>query len=70
MTDTVHYVGAVGGIWLALMSLWINFNQSEVVIITSLSMLVLRLLPINNKTWWVETVAFVGIYVGLLISNL
>lgn len=70
MTDTVHYVGAVGGILFGLLSLSVNFGQNEIAALTIVGMALLTLFKVSNKTWWVETVAFLGIYLGLLISNL
>lgn len=66
MTNTVHYVGAVFGIGLALIGLWregIWFPAA----ITAVAFCIIRFVDaIKNKTWWVEVAAFLSIMAGLI----
>ncbi len=68
MTDVIHVIGAVGGVVLGLASLIFDFKAYLYVIAIIVAIYALDRLKIKNKTWWVETVAFIGIYLTLLIK--
>jgi hypothetical protein len=70
ITNTVHFVGAVGGIIFGLLSLILDFGQTVMAIATVSMSCTILFFNVNNKIWWIETLTFVGIYIGMLISNI
>ncbi len=70
LDERVHVIGAVGGIVLGFASLVIDFQQYLITILMIAFTLYAGLTDMKNRTWWVETAAFVLIIVGLLISKL
>lgn len=64
--DKVHYAGAASGIILALLGLGFVNGLWLPLIIWLVSTIAMKLLKINNFTWWVEISAFVTIMAGLL----
>lgn len=65
MAGTIHSIGAVGGITLALVGLASVGVYWPLIAVISLS-LGIRYSKINNQTWWVEIISFVFIEAGLL----
>jgi len=63
--ERVHVIGALGGIFFALLALLLEGIWLPLVG-TSLISLYLRYKKISNLTWWVEIVAFACIELGLL----
>jgi hypothetical protein len=63
----VHIVGAVGGIVLGFLSMWIEVHLYYLPIIMAVSTLYMTLKPIKNHTWWIEVLAYLLIIVGLVI---
>ena len=70
LTEKVHIVGAVGGILFGLLYIIVDLGQWQVAFITVLPIAALALLKPNNKTYWIEIVAFVGIMLGILNGNI
>ena len=66
MTNTVHYIGAVGGIGLSLAGLLQNGIWWPLVTFLITAIAIRR---VKNKTWWVEIAAFWLIIVGLAQQN-
>ena len=62
----VHHIGAGIGILFSFLGIWIKFGHPEMVIIFLISTLVIYLSNIRNKLWWVEIMAFVLIFTGLI----
>lgn len=69
MVRRVHVIGAVGGVSMAILS-FIFSPQPIWGIAIALGILVLSLLKVPNKTTWIETLAFVVTWVGLLFIHL
>lgn len=65
----VHMVGAIGGIILAMVAFFI-LKEYWIFGITAGAMAFVSLYRVENTTWWVETIAFVGTWFGLLIISL
>lgn len=68
MTNTVHYIGAVGGITLSLAGLIQNGIWWPAVAF-AITAIILRRLKLKNLTWWVEVAAFWLIIGGLAQQN-
>lgn len=65
MTGVVHSVGAIGGIFLALAGIaYDGVWESSAIFIGGAALL--RYLNISNKTWWIETWAFICIIGGFI----
>ena len=59
LTRKVHVVGAIGGIGIGLISMWIDFKTSIPLIIVLSFILLSNLFNLKNKTYWIEVVAFI-----------
>lgn len=65
---TAHYLVALGGMLLGMVSLWVEFGQWEVVVISICIAIVLKLIKINNLFYWLELLAMNAIFVGMKLS--
>jgi hypothetical protein len=69
MTKTVHMVGAIGGIFTAVVAFFLAGMW-----IWALAMLIgmglISLAKVNNKTWWVETHAFIVAWAGIALGTI
>jgi len=69
MTLTVHMVGAIGGIFTAVVAFFLAGMW-----IWALAMLIgmglISLAKVNNKTWWVETHAFIVAWAGIALGTI
>lgn len=72
MTSTVHIIGAVGGVIFSQLSIWIDYPLSEKMwlfgVISIIGFIAMYL--IKEKTWWIETYAFLNICLVLFIKIL
>ena len=68
--DVVHVAASYIGIILAIVSLWVDFGLWYMFVIAAIGIGAMRLFKIKNLTWWVETFAFVIVFVGMLIIRL
>jgi hypothetical protein len=71
---TLHKVGAIGGVLLSQLSIWIEHDMWYITVaFASLSILILilnKLGKLNNKVWWIELLAFVSIFITIGIKIL
>jgi hypothetical protein len=67
---SAHYFLALTGIVLAMVSLWVEFSQWEVVVISACLAILLKLLKVNNLFYWIEFIAMNAIFIGLKLSFL
>jgi hypothetical protein len=67
--NTVHMVGAIGGIGAAMIAFFL-LGQYLIFGLTVGAMALVGIKRFPNTTWWVETIAFVGTWFGLLILTL
>lgn len=65
----LHYLCAVSGIVLGMISLVIDFKQPLVVLIGACIAALLHDLKVKNMFFWIEVVSFSTIIVGLWIST-
>jgi hypothetical protein len=65
MTNTVHGIGAVGGIGFASVALLVEGIWFPIAIGALISV-ALRYSKIKNETWWIEIVWFTLLWFGLL----
>lgn len=65
ITSKVHVVGAIGGISLSLLGLWIDGVRYPAVVFL-LTAVILYKLQVPKVTWWVEISAFAAIETGFL----
>lgn len=66
----IHYVGALAGISFGFLALLIVFQQfmlSGIFLVFSLYALLTKM---KNYFWWIEILAFITIYIGLLLHKL
>ncbi len=70
ITATVHIIGAISGIVLALMGLWVHYGMWWPLVVMIVLYLLLRLLKLKNFTWWIESLAFVVIVGSLILLML
>lgn len=66
---TIHIIGAIGGIALALLG-FLAVNMFFIVGLTLGFILYAYINRIPNRTWWVETAAFLTTWLGLLIAHI
>lgn len=69
ITKQVHMVGAYGGILLGMVSIIIDYNLWELVLIASMLSLFTRFF-IKNYIWWIEVIAFFTILLAIYINQL
>ena len=67
-TNIIHYIGASLAIGGALFGIYFQYFLLFPLIFFLFSIILLSLLPIKNKLWWIEMSAFIFIVVGLLIK--
>lgn len=67
MEKWVHMSGAIGGIILGMLSLIINYDNLPFVLMAALISAVLYF-NATNKIWWIEIVAFLTIWLGILLN--
>jgi hypothetical protein len=65
----VHMVGALGGIFLAMLSMIIDFNLWYIPSLFVAIITIISLTDIKNKLWWIETSAFYLILLGLTFAS-
>jgi len=63
-----HYLAAVTGIGLGMISMWYDFGLWYIPVSFVVIVGILKLLKINNFTYWLEVVAFSEIIAGLFIA--
>jgi hypothetical protein len=70
MQRKVHIMSAIVGITASVFAIFFNFGASVIGIITLGSIIALKLLKVNNVTWWIEVVAYYAILSTLLLHIL
>jgi len=68
LTSTVHMIGAIGGISLGFLSMIIDFKLWYLAVIIGVFIIIVNLIKMKNKTWWIEITSFILIMFGLLMS--
>ena len=68
MTGRVHVIGAVGGIVLGLLSLWLDYSLWIPQVVFAGLTFFLTFFRVRNHTWWIEILAYMCI-VGCLWLN-
>lgn len=67
--ETLHIVGAFGGIILSQLSIWIEHGMWYVTVsfaaLSILMMILNKVGKFDNKTWWIEILAFTSIFFAL-----
>ena len=63
--SSIHYMLALGGMLLGMVSLVVEFKQWEVVAICAALCLFLKLLKVNNLFYWIEFIVMNAIFIGL-----
>jgi len=66
----VHVIGATGGILFGMMSMLFDYSLWEIPALFVFLALVITLLELKNRTWWIEILAFIAILTGLIINQL
>lgn len=67
--NLVHMVGAIGGISAAIVAFAL-LGQILTVGIIGIPIIAVSSIQVKNTTWWVETIAFIGTWIGLLAYSL
>ena len=68
LTNRVHYIGAVVGIISGMLALLLILNLYMVVCAWLVTIGMLSILKINNKTYWIEVISFYTIIISLLLN--
>lgn len=68
MEDKVHYIGAVSGIVLGMLGLGLIFHAYYAIIGAVVAIGAMQLLKVNNKTYWIEVIAFYTIILTLILK--
>jgi len=66
-TSKIHSIGAIGGISLAMVSLWIDYGYWYVSVGFAVMTFLLTFFRIKYHTWWIEILAFVCVLGVLFI---
>jgi hypothetical protein len=66
-TNIVHYTGAAVGIILALVGIGYENGVWIPLIVWLISTILLKVLKVENSTWWIEIVAFLTIIIGFYL---
>jgi len=66
LQNTVHMVGAIGGILTAIVAFSL-LGQWWLVGLIGIPIIIVSAIRVENTTWWVETIAFIGTWLGLLL---
>ena len=69
MTGAVHVIGAIGGIVLGLVSLWIDYELWIPQMVFIVLAFILTFFRVRNHTWWVEILAYFCIVGSLWFLN-
>lgn len=67
--DEIHVVGASGAVVFAMVSMVLNYKLWYIPIPLILTFILFKFIRANNKTFWVEIVAFASIFAGLMIDK-
>jgi hypothetical protein len=68
--EIIHRIGAEGGILLAILAMWIDFNLWYLTIGYILFTIGAIKFKLKNHTWWIEIVAFITVLLGLFIVKI
>ena len=68
----VHVVGAIGGITLGVVSMWVDFHlwYLSILLISFAVLAQIFKKKFKNHTWWVEIASFTILFIGMAISKL
>ena len=69
LTEKVHVAGAIGGIVIGYIGIIVDLNDYMIPVLFIASFIYLTLKRVKNKTWWIETAAFIGVIISLAISR-
>lgn len=69
LTRTVHLIGAIGGIAFSVLAFIVTSPWLAVLCLLA-PMGIIKAKNYNNNTWWIETIAYNGSWIGLLILTL
>lgn len=64
-TDKIHYMGAIVGIFSALIGIWRELDNVSPLLLFILGSVVIQTSNMKNKLWWIEILAFMIIMLGL-----
>ena len=70
--EIVHLVGAIGGITLAVISIWIEFGFWYISVFSVIAMIIIKYNPMFKKTYtyWIEVVAILAVTLTWFLFNL
>lgn len=63
-----HFLFAIIGIVLGMISLWVDLHLWYMVIAFVLACFAIKIYKWNNETFWIEVFAFITIIVGLMLK--
>jgi len=70
ITETVHVIGATGGIILGILALIFDFHLWVPALILSIFSILVMEQNMRNHTFWIEVVAYYTIWLGILLNLL
>lgn len=66
----VHVAGAISGIGFGVLAMIFVFQHYVLASILVVFIILVNLLKMKNKTWWIEVLAFVFIYISLILHKI
>lgn len=66
LQNFLHCFGADVGMALGLLMLWVDYHLWPIVVVALIYIAFLQFRKFENRTWWIECVAFGAVWVGLL----